>query len=107
MGDRKVGFVFPSVSKLNTLGHISVRQINRVLGEAGNRAGLKNPIPELKNINPHLLRHSIARILKDAGMSVEAIQKILRHSSYKTTMDMYGTKSIDDIQTEYNEKIKI
>lgn len=68
-------------------------------------AHLKNPIPELKNINPHILRHSCARILKDRGLSLEVIQKVLGHLSYRTTMDLYGTKSIGEMDKELREKM--
>jgi len=32
------------------------------------------------------------------GFSAEWIQNFLGHESYKTTMDMYGTLSIDEMQ---------
>ena len=43
-------------------------------------------------------RHSIARFLKSKRFSAEWIQNFLGHESYKTTMDMYGTLSIDEMQ---------
>ena len=55
-----------------------------MLTKVGEKAGIENPAPGLKNINPHCLRHSYARHLKDAGMSIEAIQNIMGHSSFKT-----------------------
>lgn len=99
------GHLFPAVSNLNTNGHITPTQINRIVAKAGNRAQLHNPIPELKNINPHILRHSCARILKDKGLSLEVVQKVLGHLSYKTTMDLYGTKSISEMDNELKEKV--
>jgi hypothetical protein len=36
--------------------------------------------------------------LKSKGFSAEWIQNFLGHESYKTTMDMYGTLSIDEMQ---------
>jgi integrase/recombinase XerD len=103
--DVKSGYLFPAVSTLNENGHITPTQINRIVAKAGNRAQLQNPIPELKNINPHILRHSCARILKDRGMSLEVVQKVLGHLSYKTTMDLYGTKSISEMDEELKEKV--
>jgi len=103
--DDKKGYLFPAVSSLNKNGHISNTEINRILARAGHRAHLKNPIPELKNINPHILRHSCARMLKDRGLSLEVIQKVLGHLSYKTTMDLYGTKSITEMDDELKEKV--
>ncbi len=99
------GPLFPPVSGLNENDHISPTQINRIVARAGKRAQLDNPIPELKNINPHILRHSCARILKDRGLSLEVVQKVLGHLSYKTTMDLYGTKSISEMDDELKEKV--
>lgn len=99
------GYLFPAVSSLNERGHISPTEINRIVAKAGKRAQINNPIPELKNINPHILRHSCARILKDRGLSLEVVQKVLGHLSYKTTMDLYGTKSISEMDDELKEKM--
>ena len=99
------GYLFPAVSILNEKGHITPTQINRIVAKSGKRAQLDNPNPDLKNINPHLLRHSCARILKDRGLSLEVVQKVLGHLSYKTTMDLYGTKSISEMDDELKEKM--
>lgn len=101
----KSGFLFPAISSLNGQGHITPTQINRIVAKAGHRAQLHNPIPELKNINPHILRHSCARILKDRGLSLEVVQRVLGHLSFKTTMDLYGTKSIGEMDQELKEKV--
>ena len=105
LNNQKKGYLFPAVSNLNQKGHISVTEINRIVAKAGKRAPLNNPIPELKNINPHILRHSCARILKDKGLSLEVVQRVLGHLSYKTTMDLYGTKSISEMDDELKEKV--
>ncbi|MAG47939.1 hypothetical protein CL617_05005 [archaeon] len=101
----KQGYLFPAVSSLNQVGYISPTEINRIVAKAGKKAQLHNPNPELKNINPHILRHSCARILKDKGLSLEVVQKVLGHLSYKTTMDLYGTKSISEMDKELREKV--
>lgn len=101
---KREGWLFPSPEKDE---HISSRQINRIVKKAGEKAGLNNPNPDLKNINPHILRHSCARILKNEGASLETVQKVMRHASYKTTMDLYGTKSVDEVQKEYREKMSL
>ncbi len=103
--DKKQGYLFPAVSSLNKEGHITPIEINRIVAKAGQRAQLHNPIPELKNINPHILRHSCARMLKDRGLSLEVVQRVLGHLSYKTTMDLYGTKSISEMDKELKEKV--
>jgi integrase/recombinase XerD len=105
LSDVKKGYLFPAVSSLNQSDHISPTEINRIVAKAGKRAHLSNPVPELKNINPHILRHSCARILKDRGLSLEVVQKVLGHLSYKTTMDLYGTKSISQMDDELKEKM--
>ena len=105
LNNPKKGYLFPAVSSLNNKGHISNTEINRIVARAGKKAQLHNPIPELKNINPHILRHSCARILKDKGLSLEVIQKVLGHLSYKTTMDLYGTKSITEMDDELKDKV--
>ena len=40
----------------------------------------------------------MARFLKSKRFSAEWVQNFLGHESYKTTMDMYGTLSIDEMQ---------
>ena len=104
LNNAKQGHLFPAVSSLNDKEHITPTQINRIVAKAGHRAQLNNPIPELKNINPHILRHSCARILKDRGLSLEVVQRVLGHLSFKTTMDLYGTKSISEMDDELKEK---
>jgi integrase/recombinase XerD len=105
LNNPKTGYLFPAVSSLNQKGHITPTEINRIVAKAGNMAHLKNPVPELKNINPHILRHSCARILKDKGLSLEVVQKVLGHLSYRTTMDLYGTKSISEMDDELKKKV--
>ena len=105
LNNKKQGYLFPAVSSLNENEHITATQINRIVAKAGKRAQLENPHPDLKNINPHMLRHSCARILKDKGLSLEVVQKVLGHLSYKTTMDLYGTKSISEMDDELKEKV--
>ena len=85
--------------------HLTTRMINYITMEAGKKSGIENPNPRLKNINPHIFRHSIARFLKSNGFSAEWIQNFLGHASYKTTMDMYGTLSIDEMQEEIEKKL--
>ncbi len=80
---------------------LSLRSVNNIVTLAGQHAGIKNPNPRYKNINPHLLRHSLARNWKDAGGSLESLQKILGHASMKTTLDLYGTQSINDTERIY------
>src|SRR5215467_4769001 len=73
-------------------------RVNHIVETIGVKAGVTNPNPRLMHLNPHLFRHSIARFLKSKCFSAEWIQNFLGHESYKTTMDMYGTLSIDEMQ---------
>ena len=79
--------------------------LNNWIANVGTLAGIENPVPGMTNINPHALRHYCARYLKNKGMSIESIQNIMGHASYKTTMDTYGLMSFDDIQKEFTEKV--
>ena len=57
---------------------LTPRRINAIVQKAGESAGITNPNPRLKHINPHILRHSIARYLKSKGLS--ALREILAFS---------------------------
>lgn len=60
---RSEGYIFEGRDK----GHISTRQIQRLLDEAADRAGLQETRPgkvrQRKRITPHLLRHSFPALL--------------------------------------------
>lgn len=43
----------------------------------------------LLQIRFHDLRHTLASILLSEGMSLHDVQKILRHATYKTTVEIY------------------
>lgn len=101
LGNRKEGPVFISSQRKQ----ISLRMINRIIEKTGDTAGIKNPNPARAHLNPHLFRHSIARFLKSKGFTAEWIQNFLGHQSYKTTMDMYGTISIDEMQEVAAQKL--
>ena len=101
IGGKKEGPVFLSNQNKN----LSLRAINYIIEDTGKKAAVQNPHPGRKHLNPHLFRHSIARFLKSRGFSAEWIQNFLGHQSYKTTMDMYGTISIDEMQEIAERKL--
>ncbi len=101
IGSRKEGSVFMS----NKNKALSPRIVNHIVEQTGKKAGIDNPNPRLTHLNPHILRHSISRWLKSQGFTAEWIQNFLGHQSYKTTMDMYGTISIDEMQEVAERKL--
>ncbi len=101
IGHRKEGPVFLS----NKNKGLSPRIVNHIVEQTGKKAGIDNPNPRLVHLNPHILRHSISRWLKSQGFTAEWIQNFLGHQSYKTTMDMYGTISIDEMQEVADRKL--
>ena len=101
IGRRKNGPLFTGRNSKT----FSMQAINYITKKAGERAGLENPNPRYKHISPHIFRHSIARYLKSKGFSAEWVQNFLGHASFKTTMDMYGTLSIDEMQEEIEKKL--
>lgn len=82
---RDKGYIFEG----RDLGHISTRQIQRLLNEAAENAGLQETKPskvrQRKRITPHLLRHSFSRWSLDAGIDISYLQHQLGHSSLTTT----------------------
>ena len=103
IGERKTGAVFCKTDGTK----LSTRAVNKIVAKAGVKANLQHPNPNMKNINPHLFRHSIARHLKAKGLNLEAIQNFLGHESYKTTMDVYGTMGVDETQLHFNKKFNL
>jgi len=82
---RTGGYVFEGRDR----GHISTRQIQRLLDRAAEEAGLQETRPgrvrQRKRITPHLLRHSFSRWSLDAGIDISYLQHQLGHSSLTTT----------------------
>jgi site-specific recombinase XerD len=94
IGPRTTGPIF------SANGHqvMSLRLVNHIGQRVGEHAGVANPNPGRAHLNPHIFHHSIAPFLKSKGFSAEWSQNFLGHQSYQTTMDMYGTISIDEMQ---------
>jgi len=59
--------------------HVSDRGFQRAIHEAANRAGLN------KRVTPHVLRHSFASQMLDAGYDIRTVQELLGHKSVETT----------------------
>lgn len=77
---RNSGYVFPGRDQ----GHISTRQIQRLLDKAAKKAGLQDVRLGRKRrrerIAPHLLRHSSSRWTLDAGIDIANLQQRLGHA---------------------------
>jgi integrase/recombinase XerD len=82
---RNGGYIFEGRDQ----GHISTRQIQRLLDDAAEKAGLQETrlgrMRQRKRITPHLLRHSFSRWSLDAGIDISYLQHQLGHSSLTTT----------------------
>lgn len=103
VGSRKTGFLIES----NKKGYegISLSQINRIVSNCAKRAHVNNPNPKLKNMNPHIFRHSFSRLSLAAGIPFNMVQRIAGHADARTTLQMYGIPSITDTQLLYEEKL--
>lgn len=74
--NRTDGYLFPGVPSSNPL---SVRSIEQVFTLAARRAQIK------KRVSVHGLRHAFATHLLESGIDIRYIQKLLGHSSTRTT----------------------
>lgn len=69
----------------------STGSVQKVVKKAVQKAGID------KRVTPHMLRHSYATHLHDSGVDIRHIQKLLGHSSTKTT-EIYTYVSKRDIK---------
>lgn len=99
IGNRRAGYVFPGRQAGKPL---DPSQVNRALLKAARAAKIKNPDDRMKNINPHLLRHSLAHKLKAQNIRLDIIQNILGHANYSTTANIYGLPGLDEITAAYH-----
>ena len=102
IGHRSVGAIFQSRKG----SQLSMRQVNRIVVNAGKKAGVENPNPKYNNITCHLFRHTFARLWKEKQGSIETLSSLFGHQSVRTTWDEYGKESMEDIKHNYNQVIK-
>lgn len=101
IGERQSGAVFQGRSGRQ----LSMRQVNRIVAQAGRDAGVTNPNPKYGQITCHLFRHTFARLWKDRRGSIETLSTIMGHQSVQTTWDVYGKESLEDIKQNYDSII--
>ena len=85
---------------------ISVRQVNRIVAFAGNRAGIRHPNPRYRDVTCHLLRHSFARLWKASGGSIETLSHLMGHSTPFLTQVTYGREGFLDVQRNFETTTK-
>lgn len=73
---------------------LSKRSIEIIIRDLGKRAGIN------RQVHPHILRHTLATDLLNAGMDITIIQQILGHNSVGTTQ-IYAEMSQESVQREY------
>ena len=73
-GDRKTGYILQGRN-----GQLSSRAVQKALDELAKRAEIT------KHVHPHMLRHSFATHLLEAGTDIRKIQVLLGHADLSTT----------------------
>jgi integrase/recombinase XerD len=96
IGRRRLGRVFPSTFRGRP--GLSKRGVAIIVARAGRRIGFKPKIPGLVCLNPHQLRHTFARRMKNAGMLIEDLARLLGHRDPMLTARLYGCHSFDEIR---------
>ena len=71
---------------------ITDRQVRNLVKKYAKKAGIPNP----ERVHPHTLRHTCATLLRRKGVPLRIIQKILGHSSIKTT-EIYDAVALYDV----------
>jgi len=69
----------PYLFRSNFKSRLSKDSIERYMRRLGEKAGLR------RRLTPHMLRHSFATHLLDAGTPIELVQHLLGHESVRTT----------------------
>ena len=91
---RSVGHLFETTHHQ----HYSPRRIQQIVKETAADARIT------KRVYPHLLRHSVARLLLNRGTPIAQIQKFLGHANLETTQ-LYAESSTEAIKESYQKAL--
>ena len=104
LNSRRYGKLIQSNNKVKD--GIDESRINVIVSKAAEKAGIRNPDPTRKHLNPHIFRHSFVRNMIKAGMPQSHVQQIVGHEDIRTTIQMYGIPGFKDTQETYEKAIK-
>ena len=78
---------------------LTTRSIQRIIQNCALKAGI------VKNVTPHVMRHSFATNLLQNGADIRSVQALLGHSSINTTQiyTHVTNKSLKDVYNKYHK----
>jgi site-specific recombinase XerD len=91
-----------SGDKEESAGRLTSRQMERIVQEAGKRAGI------VKQVTPHVLRHSFATDMLRGGADLRSVQSLHGHVNVTTTQvyTHVTDKHLKEIHEKYHNKAK-
>jgi integrase len=92
-------FLFPSVRSKGDRPLSPDRILKKSIRPALAKIGVAG-----KQIGWHSFRHSLATNLRSLGVDIKVAQELMRHSSCRTTLDVY-TRAVDQQKREASLKI--
>lgn len=88
-------FVFVSHVTGRCMNHNNVRRMLRTIVAMNNDREVQLP-----NISPHILRHTAATRLAEAGCDIKVMQYLLGHTDIRTTMRVYNHVDSERVKRE-------